>query len=629
MSQGSSSSSSRRHHVSQQDDDRKKPAVSKSRNPFSSRNTSNDRENFPNLESFFRTVSPPDDESSALLPMQPVASFPSHHDDEDGDFLNLSIGARAALTDHLRQVAKHGIDGEHLEDANTNNNKSLLDLKWEYFLEQQSDTSRVLDSSGTEASFPRSSKRLAHFDLFSNTSCLEQSMDVMTDISQNFFNSSRVQELSTPERNRDKIHHLSTRNDVHPDDDDDDDFLMDEQERADAIAPELLVLQSSSSEEHKPHNTTHSSSNPSSSFCAPDISRISSADESEVDMHHHHGSMVHHDVDGSPLFLASSSPPPIGVDSHYYDYPPHQHLDSSFASLPSLARSTQSSPPFHHGLSSREAQQQSPFSSALPSPPRHPGPLSPRRSYSAPLLAPTIDSSSLEKENYQPSRSNRANPHSGRRRRLGGGKEASSLSSSRNTPRHEHHFSASALDTMPADFMEAIEMTRVEEQAGVAGSLSPISQVGSSVSILYESSSSSSRQLRRGGRGTTLRDYHHHRPHGPRMVPYPSIAASMPTTNTIIAHDTSTSSSSSSSNNPSLTGRKRFRTVVPRRVYMGSPSQFPDEHDSFGHASTPNHNSSSSNDISHQRSLLDSFDEAAAEEDAGENAGCTACYSSY
>ena len=57
---------------------------------------------------------------------------------------------------------------------------------------------------------------------------------------------------------------------------------------------------------------------------------------------------------------------------------------------------------------------------------------------------------------------------------------------------------------------------------------------------------------------------------------------------------------------PSIEGRKRFRTVVPRRVFIDtSPSHFPEENDSFAPRNVNNETMSSC-----QRSLFVSFEEA-------------------
>ncbi len=529
-----------------------RPARTRPHNPFSIR----DRENFPNMEAFFgNTLN------------QTIESI-SSRDDGESSTLNMSIGARAAITEHLRHVLKYGLDGEtQSESQETAATKNLLDQKWEHFLEQQSS---VRNSSASRTGLEMIS---------ASSSCLEQSIEVMTDISHDFFNSSRVQLLATPERNRNRIHPVSTREQVHADADDDD-FPLDD-EAADIMAPELLVMNASSSEEHR-----HSSFL-SSSFCAPDISRISSADDSEPGAFHRspntsfqfHHNLLRLDEDShlatedgaaNPIILGPSSWPVNGLESHQHPF------ELSFESQPP---SRCQSDEVQRRLSSQLFGTHRSFCETNPTQ----NLILPRRSNSAPGLAAQ---DTFNKENQLPRNPFAMKFSTSQTRRQLHKDEESSSSSKRLSPTEP---AVSALDTLPMNLMEAIELARVEE----GGALSPISKVGSShVGIFYESSSSSSRRRRLTQELP--------------VVGYPPVA-SMP------ARDASTSTSSSS-----LTGRKRFRTVVPRRVYMDSPSQFPDEQDSFGHSSPD-----CTIERPAQRSLLDSFEGVA---DEFPTSGCSACY---
>lgn len=171
--------------------------------------------------------------------------------------LNLSIGARAALNEHLRYVAKYGIDGEHEsfehddgegegnndrrkevhaikeeegilsnpnapeETRSCHNTKNLLDEHWENLLEI---SSRV-NSSGEAGSFvgdsgsalgPTTSVLPSPFEEASPLHNLiyavsnevdEDGIEIMADVNlttDDYFNSSRVQLLATPERNRNR-----------------------------------------------------------------------------------------------------------------------------------------------------------------------------------------------------------------------------------------------------------------------------------------------------------------------------------------------------------------------------------------------------------------------------------------
>eukprot|EP00980_Cylindrotheca_fusiformis_P027612 scaffold21507_cov73-Cylindrotheca_fusiformis.AAC.1 len=67
------------------------------------------------------------------------------------------------------------------------------------------------------------------------------------------------------------------------------------------------------------------------------------------------------------------------------------------------------------------------------------------------------------------------------------------------------------------------------------------------------------------------------------------------------------------SNEPPLSGRRKFRTVVPRRVFLESPSDFPEEQDSFSVIAQDDDDgdeffTNPINDESPARSLMDSFD---------------------
>ena len=70
-----------------------KPPPHRANNPFSERQ----RDNFPSLDAAFL--------KNHSIEIESTCS-------QGSSFLNISIGARAALTEHLRHVAKYGIDGE-------------------------------------------------------------------------------------------------------------------------------------------------------------------------------------------------------------------------------------------------------------------------------------------------------------------------------------------------------------------------------------------------------------------------------------------------------------------------------------------------------------------------------------
>lgn len=197
------------------------------RNPFSDRH----RNNFPDIDGIFKSTAP-----SSPGPINGDNEFyvPSgntfddddeeecyqHSDIDASSVLNMSIGARAALNEHARYVAKFGIDGEMNVEGGSHNNTNnssdetnseactnvLLDDQWERIL----DLSRVASSIGGSVSEgipspPNSTKVNLYFESSSGEkSQFEESasIEVMTDVSYDFFNGSRVNLLITPERNK-------------------------------------------------------------------------------------------------------------------------------------------------------------------------------------------------------------------------------------------------------------------------------------------------------------------------------------------------------------------------------------------------------------------------------------------
>lgn len=502
----SSSSSKKESSLITTNSSRKPP---RPQNPFQRK----ERDNFPNLESFLRTC--PDQSSTA----EADNSFLSHDGgcDTSSSVLNISIGARAALNEHLRYVAKHGIDGDHESDDDDHDDDhdvkqpdvmhNALDDQWNYLLDQSThfDASRDMETD-TEISFGPAQSL---YRVYANTSsCVEQSIEVMTDVSTDFFNSSRAKALMTPERNQAKRNHVVVRGN----EDSHSDVFWDEQFAA--LAPEL---QSVSVEPR----TDTSASFRSASFHVPDISRISSADdESEVRGGLHRSpSVSEQDLIHNP-------------SSHLGDMGFSPILQGGVASPQALSEKLDTSFPS--------------FTVPVPrgSPPSFPRPRKKSHSKSK--------RTSRQKENFLPNQN------------------------------------SSALDTLPTDLLQAMEPDATPPV------WSPISQAGSSITkLIRESISSSSSDKGRKSRTGRL--------------PRDRTAAS-----STLLQDTSrgshSSSGSSSSSTPSLTGRKRFRTVVPRRVYMNSsPSQYPEEHDSFGNQTRSTDVSSSP---SLQRSLLTSFEAA-------------------
>jgi len=149
------------------------------------------------------------------------------------DSLDLSIDARAALHEHLRQVNKFGMDGEFAEQRGTSNGEvpptalpsNTLDEEWENILQGNSvDFHHSLNDS----SLP-TFDRLQVLNANTTENDIEVAVVEMTcieaDVDDDYFNSSKVWQLMTPEKNRGRNPRAVTnRNqDVSYDDDYDDD----------------------------------------------------------------------------------------------------------------------------------------------------------------------------------------------------------------------------------------------------------------------------------------------------------------------------------------------------------------------------------------------------------------------
>jgi hypothetical protein len=465
------------------------------KNPFANQGG---KENFPNIDTLF---------GNKELDQ-------SYYSQEGSSILNMSIGARAALNDHLRHVEKYGIDGEQQQETaiSSSRPKNSLDVQWDRLL----DSSHV-DVSGSFAavsSHPR-------LDILADSSGIEESIEVMTDISHDYFNSSRVKMLGTPERNLNRPEMVMTRQEMQ------EQCLFEEESdfepADDHVAPELKMKMTSQ----------HSSGSDSSfhSFCAADLSRISNTDSEPP------GLPVNNEVELSRISNSESELRGVPEESLHEKClkidegafspimkdlaSPIRVHDSSFSSTP--RRSPQS---FDIGL---EFKLPTTLSSFVKRALLHPR----RRSENEdqPFLS---DLSPFQEPDHVHDPNVRDNlPPITRARTFG--REASEMP---------------AVDSMPADFLRALESAKMD-------GLSPISQTGSQAGA------------------------------------------------SILNRSTQRESDKSSSASGSFSGRKRYRTVVPRRVYLDSPSQFPEEYDSF---SRPSGSGPGSSQDSTQRSLLDSFD---------------------
>jgi hypothetical protein len=532
-----------------------------------------ERDNFPSMDSFFQA---PNHDMYFQKPAAATSAVDQSLCSQDGSsILNMSIGARAALNEHMRHIAKFGIDGEQQQqpheqpvvfDDNEPKNKknALLDEQWDYLLDDHHDTSRLNDTIGSFAavsSYPR-------FDISAADASGMESIEVMTDVSQDYFNSSSVKMLTTPERNlHRRDNHVVTREEVEDQEpfvEEDSDFETEASYiQNHNLAPELRIKEGISQ-----HSSDRNDNSFQSFCCAADISRISNADselrrspnssflqEGQVDHR-----LTTHDELAFSLILDIASPTSQCDGNNESSFasstprrsPPKQDTTPKLPTVlgPSTnqkqRRSGKENTP--HGYQSSYPTILNYRSSESP-PPLSPPPPPPPKESVAHNAAAACSRRFHHKSNCFPQQK----------------QERDGLSES----------SVSALDSMPADFLSAMVTSA---RASDAAALSPISQVESRVGGGGHNDSSSSTSQRRRRKTAT--------------------------SSSCLQLDKSSSSSSWSS----LDGRRRYRTVVPRRVYMdGPPSDFPVEQDSF---STPPLLGEEPVDSPIQRSLLDSFEDA-------------------
>lgn len=460
------------------------PHTSK-RNPFS--RAVYDRENFPNID------------LALHIGDTSVEIERSEFSQDVSSILNMSIGARAALNEHQRQVAKFGIDGEKEDETTHQAPRDALDEQWDYLL----DGSGHVNTSGSffaAPSYPR-------MDAYIDTSSPSESVEVLTDISHDFFNSSRAKLLSTPERNRDRPAIVGTR------DDDNEVYIDDEFD----VATSSFVSQSAAPElKYMSNNLAMDQNTSFQSFGAADLSRISNSD-SEVkrspdnSFQGPHGSTV-----GSVLGFGT----------------PSRIQDSSFVSTP------RRSPPMSNDGAATTKGHSLKFPSGEVFSDQH----------------SNIETSSFARIGHRFSDDEEDTVS------VIAAKACMRLMGGKGSPHQifdSDHYTA--IDSTPADFLQAMASITLDAP-------SPISHIGSNNLGHAENSTHGSSSHRKAG---------------------------------------SSAKSSSSSSTSSLTGRKAYRTVVPRRVYMDATSDFPEEQDSF---STPRSSPCGSADHT-QRSLLQSFEE--------------------
>lgn len=182
-----------------------------SRNPFAA-NDFIRRDNFPGLDGaldFFggtdndeRKMSPSNQQGSfyddRISPDQSVCSHQTSSSlHNTSSCLNMSIGARAALTEHLRYVAMHGIDG--LETPGETSVASFERLPQDEVWDRLMDGNLSITSNSAPSLFDRLQP------IVSISEHGEEAVEVLFDANDSgsdFFDSSRIWQLATPEKNK-------------------------------------------------------------------------------------------------------------------------------------------------------------------------------------------------------------------------------------------------------------------------------------------------------------------------------------------------------------------------------------------------------------------------------------------
>ncbi len=190
------------------------------KHPFSNRNS------YPGLEAAFASRGY-DHGHGAGMDMDN-----SHHDDQEessspdrcssilpsSDILNMSIGARAAIYEQTRHITKYGLDGDrdviaangdkhrngnHGADVSPTKSQNNASDEWDRLMDRTQDNSSMIETmshcqSNCSFSFMRSMEHI------SGSSPLDMTCD-----QSDYFNSSKVLNLGTPEKNKAKVDEAS------------------------------------------------------------------------------------------------------------------------------------------------------------------------------------------------------------------------------------------------------------------------------------------------------------------------------------------------------------------------------------------------------------------------------------
>ena len=505
------------------------PRRSRKRNPFKERQ----RNNFPEIDDAFRIDTNNKNNNDNYNYNDSASNIFDNESDFDtfsevegsSSVLNMSIGARAALNEHARHVEKFGIDGEKKdsdEEVYTGSDTNLfLDDQWDTLLEP---SSHVGSCAVGDISFENNNitiiSKFNKLYLAEEKLGHDESIEVMTDVSRDYFNSSRVNQLTTPERNKNSRIRPITRNgeDIYDDDvfgqdgpcfgiDHHPSCYDDEANRSDYNHNDCRNISSSS--QISMHEDSRVDSQ-CSSFNVGDISRISNntiSDTNNTDTsfqdHGNYGLRINDDD-------YSFSPTTIGTT--------HTSSKSNDTQRPEL----------HFNSSTTASRRDKDEKKSVESSGRNKN--------------KTFDNNDISLSSVQSTFSNFVT-------------EAQLMAEQ---IAHDVEQSLGSIESLQEGFLRALNISPP----------SPISQVGSSTP-----STSQSRVLGKEKRNDETNDE--------KSL---SLDSSSNDTGRIFYNRNNASSE--------LTGRKRYRTVVPRRVYLMDHQQTQrnfgsDEQDSFGVRSNP------------------------------------------
>ncbi len=172
------------------------------------------RKNFPVFEDAIRTENTIDENA---LDDYSDAMDDSIYSYASTDMLNVSIGVRAALDEHLRHVAKFGIDDSHYLERRSEQDQSIesspgdpREVLWERLVDPNYSHTCMNNSSHI---LSRDMRRLMNKVSILQPVDRSQDIEVVNDYTSDYFNSSRVHLLKTPERNHSiQVQAVTSRN---------------------------------------------------------------------------------------------------------------------------------------------------------------------------------------------------------------------------------------------------------------------------------------------------------------------------------------------------------------------------------------------------------------------------------